>query len=590
VSAAPGRNSVRRAIQRLDPATVERIAAGEVVERPASVVKELVENAIDAGATSVTIVLEAGGTDRLEVSDDGSGIPAGELALALERHATSKIDPVGPIDRIASLGFRGEALAAIATVSRLRLVSRPAEAEHATGLTDLSGALGSPFAAARAVGTTVEVSDLFFNTPARRKFLKSPAVEQLEVLRTVERLYLAQPSVSFRVLAEDREIAQYPAETNLHDAAARVLGSDLLGAACPIEAEIPGGRVVGVVGRPSLAAPTSRRLFLSVNGRAVESRSLAQAVRLGFGEFLPRTRYPIGVLHLEIDPERIDVNVDPTKRTVRFAREREVADALRLRVREALLDAPRVADLSERTGADVPVAADGPGVLRPFPFSSVRTPAGAQRTLEGIAAGSKPTAVPAAPGRPALVLLGCLDALYWVATSEEGLLIIDQHAASERVVFDFLRRHGAFHRQILVEPITIRLSGAQRATLAAHEETVRLAGFGIEPFGPDDVRLRSVPSYRGKWARPDSLLGLLDELAEGGRPTVPDGLAERMTATIACHSSIRGGEVVTPEEFVRVLRALYELPEASYACPHGRPIAVRVPRGRLDRWFLRSGT
>ncbi len=580
----------RRPIRRLSAATVERIAAGEVVERPASVVKELVENALDAGATVVSVRLNGGGLAGIEVADNGVGIPPGELDLAVERHATSKLAPEGALGPIEALGFRGEALAAIAAVSRLHLLSRPPEREVAEGISVVGGTVLGRYQAPRALGTTVDVEDLFFNTPARRKFLKSPASEQLEVVRTVERLYLARPSFTVRVESEGREVTTLPASVRLEDAAARVLGPGLLRESFSVGGLVPGGRVRGVVGRPATAVASSAGLYLAVNGRAIASRAVAQSVRAAFTDYLPRGRFPIGVLHLEIDAERVDVNVHPTKREVRLAAERELLDALRVRVREGLRAAPQVAELGAERGPIVPEpesAADGrPVASAPVPAGS---PVAVQATLDDDVAPAVSVAVPAASGHPGLVLLGCVQALYWVAESDEGLVLIDQHAASERVLYEALLRDGRLARQTLVEPLLLPVSGAQRAALAAHAEEVRAAGFEVEPFGPETVRVRSVPSYRGRSAAPEALVGLLAELADGGRATSPDGLRERTAATIACHAAIRAGDTVAPEEFRRVLRELYELSGPSYACPHGRPILVRFPRSRLDRWFLRSG-
>ena len=581
--------SPRRPIRKLSSETVERIAAGEVVERPASIVKELVENAVDAGASSVTIRLSGGGLERVEVADDGWGIPPDELELAVERHATSKLPPEGPVERIGTLGFRGEALAAIASVSRFHLLSRPPDREVAEGISVVGGAVAGRYSAPRAPGTTVEVEDLFFNTPARRKFLKGAPAEQVEVLQTVERLYLARPQVGLRVESEGREAGTYPPAHDLKDAAARVLGPGFLTSSFELSAEIPGGRLFGSLGRPGVAAASSRGLFVAVNGRSITSRAIAQNVRLAYGDYLPRTRFPVGVLHLEVDSDRLDVNVHPTKREVRFARERDILDAIRLRVREALVSAPQVAELPTARVAARP-ALGGPLSPTRGVSAVAAVHLGVQRTLEGpVVAAPAPTPVPAAAGHPRLTLLGCLHALYWVAESDEGLVLIDQHAASERVLYEELLHAGTLQRQTLVAPVTVRLTGAERSALEANGETVRAAGFDIEPFGPESFLVRSVPAYRGRSARPEAVAELLDELATGGRPTLPDGLEERRAATVACHAALRAGDVVTSEEFSRVLATLHALPEAAYSCPHGRPIVLGIPRSRLDRWFLRSG-
>ena len=586
----------RRPIRRLDPATVERIAAGEVVERPASVVKELVENSIDAGARSVTVRIEDGGLARIVVADDGVGIPPEELELAVERHATSKIDPEGPVERIETLGFRGEALAAIATVSRFEIASRPRDRDAAEGLRVVGGTLSGRIEISRAPGTTVGVEQLFFNTPARRKFLHSPAAEQVEVARTLERIYLAEPSVSIRLEARGEEIASYPATADLRDAASRVLGTDFRRSSFRVTGTVPGGNLEGHLGRPPLAATSTHSLYLSVNGRAIDARPVQQAVRAAFADYLPRGRFPIGVLHLTVAPTGIDVNVHPTKREIRFARPHDLLEAVRRSVRESLLAAPQFAELPNRGAAPIASAATRSPPARVAPSSGGVAAASAlrsnraQQTLADV--GPAPRLLPSIVGtsrHPALALLGCVQALYWVAEAEEGLVLIDQHAASERVIFESLRRELPLARQALVEPFPVRLSGAQRSALRAHAADVARAGFDVAEFGPGAHAVRTVPVFAGRRAPPESVALLLDELASGGRPTEPDGLVERTSASLACHAAIRAGDRIAPEEFARVLAALHALPEASSTCPHGRPIEIDIPRSRLDRWFLRSG-
>ena len=514
----------------------------------------------------------------------------------MERHATSKLAPEGPVERIASLGFRGEALAAIATVARLRLLSRPPERELAEGISVVGGAPAGRFAAPRSPGTTVEVADLFFNTPARRKFLKSPASEQVEVVQAIERAYLARPTVTIRLESEGRELAVYPATSQLTEAAALVLGVEFLKGSFPVRGALPPGRVFGALGRPPLAAASARGLYLAVNGRSVTSRALSQAVRAAFGDYLPRTRYPVGVLHFELAAADLDVNVHPTKREVRIAKEREVAEAVRVRVRESLIAVPAVADLTSARWAGPSRAASAPAARLPSRSvgalaEPVPLPRAAGRGQLRLDSASTPEERHAVGGgeRPRLLLLGCLQRLYWVAESEDGLVLIDQHAASERLLFDTLLGDRALARQRLVEGLLVRLTGAQRTTLAAHAADVAQAGFEVDAFGPEEYRVRALPVFQGRRAPVEALGELLDELAEGGRPTVPDGLRERTAATLACHAALRAGDAVSVEEFSRVLDALGALPEAPPSCPHGRPILLGIPRTRLDRWFLRSG-
>ena len=580
----------RSAIRKLNDATVRRIAAGEVVERPASVVKELVENAIDAGATEVRVHLEGGGLEAIVVDDDGAGIPAEELPLAVERHATSKLRGPEDLAGVATLGFRGEALAAIGSVARLRLLSRPPGRAAGAGLSVVAGEPVGTYQQARAPGTTVDVRDLFFNTPARRKFLRAPAAEQVDVVETVQRLYLARPSIGLALTNEHGELARFPPAPSLRDAAARVFGPEFLDQAFEVRGRVgPGGSVAGVMARPGISRSNSLGIYLAVNGRTVHSKALTQAVRQAFLDYLPRTRYPVGAIGLEIDAGRVDVNVHPTKREVRIAREREIADELRRIVRASLLGTPHVSD---RPSTDVPTSsrASGPGTLRRSTRAAMSDAAtlgarAVQRTIVDARGGGE---VRASSHHPALRLVGPVFDLYWLAESDGALVLIDQHAASERVLYEELRREGRLARQELVEPVRLELSPLRADALRANAEVVRRAGFEVEAFGAASYRVLSVPTYRGRRARADQLIGLLDELASGGRPAVPDGMIERANASVACHAAIRAGDVVPADELRRVLEALYALPEASYACPHGRPILVRFDRGRVDRWFLRS--
>jgi DNA mismatch repair protein MutL len=583
---APPRSPIRR----LPPDAIEKIAAGEVVEGPASVVKELVENAIDAGATDVEIRLEGGGLERIVVSDNGWGIPAEELLLAVERHATSKVAESQDLARVTSLGFRGEALAAISQVSRLRLSSRTPDAASAHGVTVEGGKVTSTFEAGRSVGTTVDVRDLFYNTPARRKFLHSPASEQVEVVATVERLYLAHPSLAITMTVGEQEIAQYPRASNVEEAATWVFGSEFVSSHFTVHSS-PDSPVqfFGVLGRPTVSRGTSVAIQVSVNGRAVVSRPLSQGVRAAYQDYLPRTRFPVGAVQLVIDPSRVDVNVHPTKREIRIQGERDVADLLRRAIRTALVGGPQVAELA---GPRASPRGERPGAAGPRsrPISSFPPAARAvpsqQMLLDKPERGHRVTAT---PRHPALALLGSVFRLYWLAESDGDLVLIDQHAASERVLYDELRAAGRLGRQELMEPVRVPLTARQRSALALHADTLRDSGFIVEEFGGDQFRVRGVPAYRGHRAEAASLPSLLDELADGGRPTIPEGLAERVAASVACHAAVRAGDEVSAEEIGRILEALYRTETPAYACPHGRPVLVRLPRGRLDGWFLRRG-
>jgi DNA mismatch repair protein MutL len=582
--------AARRPIRRLSRSTIERIAAGEVVERPASVVKELVENAVDAGATSVTVRIGNGGLASIEVADDGLGIPEEELAIAVERHATSKLDEGEELDRIATLGFRGEALAAIGAISRLRLLSRVPGTEEARGIEVVGGEVAGEFVEGRAPGTTVTVRDLFFNTPARRKFLRSPATERREIVATLERQYLARPSVGLVLVSDGEELLRWPGTPDLREAASRVFGPEFAERAVAVRvAEGPRRTLEGWIAPPPFSRSTASALHLSVNGRAILSRALGQAVRAGYADRLPRTRYPVGALHLALDPSQVDVNVHPTKREVRFAGELELGELLHRAVRAALLgEGPaREAPFAVPMAAEMPFAAVAPP-SPPVPVELPSRPSPRSRSVPLMPpAPPRPVAVPA--GRSPLRLLGPVGDLYWVAESSGEIVLVDPHAASERLLYDELRARGRLGRQELLEPARIRLSGREREELRERREFLERAGFEFELVSHEELWVRAVPSYRGHRVPADELPKVLDELSEGGRPSVPDGLTERAAAIVACHAAIRAGDAVSADELGRVLEALLALPDAPSTCAHGRPIAIRLPRSRLDRWFLRSG-
>ncbi|HZY70846.1 MAG TPA: DNA mismatch repair endonuclease MutL [Thermoplasmata archaeon] len=591
---ARGPPELRRPIRKLDPATVRAIAAGEVVERPASVVKELVENAYDADAREIVVTVDGGGIDRIEVADDGEGIPAEELALAVERHATSKLDSGADLHEVHTLGFRGEALSAIGTAARLRLVSRARGSPEGRAVDVESGSVVAEAPAGGPEGTRVEVRDLFLSIPARRKFLRAPAVEQAELLATLERLYLSRPSVGLTLRSGGRETARWPAAKSLRDAAGRVFGPAFDEAAFDLDATaLAGVRVRARLGHPVAASGGPHRLMVVVNGRSVAGGPVAAAVRAAYAGFLPRGRYPVGLVELEVEPMRVDVNVHPTKREVRLSREREVTEAVRRVVREALQGQPLAAAPRGGTPPAGLVAFGGRASLRPLgdrPAGVVSTgePGGTQRRLS--AGVTSPTIGAGRAHRPALTLRASMFDLYWFAEAGDELVVVDQHAADERLLFEAILAEGRLVRQTLMEPIRIELTPRQAATLESKSTDVAASGFVVEAFGSSSYRVGSVPSFRGHSARPEALPGLLDELADGGRPTWPDGARERTAASIACHSAVRAGDRISAERMGRILADLATAAPEAYACPHGRPILVRLPRGKVDGWFLRPRT
>ncbi len=639
--AAPGSGTdapagpARRRIVALDERTVREIAAGEVIERPASVVKELVENSLDAGAGEVRVRVEGGGLERLEVTDDGGGISPEDLPLAFERHATSKLSSASDLPSVRTLGFRGEALASIAAVSEVEITSRVPGAPEARSLSSKGGRLGEVRPAARAPGTTVEVRGLFFNTPARRKFLKSETTESLRIIELIEGLYLAHPGTTFSLRVGERAETRYALARSLREAAARVFGAPFLTGAFDFQgAAGPGLWVEGVASHPSFSRGTARGIVLCVDGRVISSKPLQDGVRFAYHEVLPQGRFPVVVLHLTTEPGRVDVNVHPTKREVRFERESEVREALQNLIRAKLRDQPRglappvrgafspprtLGTLTEgsgslgavpwrpASGASSPLASPTSAPLSPpspptLALSSTSPPGvgpSGPRPPRPLDDGSVAGAVVVAGTsvHPPLRLLGQVGDLYLVGETlgedlrplpgpSRSIVLIDAHAASERILYERLRSSETPARQELLSPFEVDPTPRQRAALESYGGELAKVGFSLEPFGPRVLRVHAVPYFRGHRARPDALVRLLDELADGGRTSPGDPLWEKVAKTTACHLAIRGGDVLTLPEMQKLLEELYSCPE-SFTCPHGRPILLTLPRDRLDRWFLR---
>lgn len=593
VTSEAGRTA--RKIQRLDEATVREIAAGEVVERPASVVKELVENAIDAGAREIHLRFEGGGLDLVEVADDGCGIPPEEFALAFERHATSKIVDAAELERVRTLGFRGEALASIAAVSRITLLSRIPHAEGACEMDGESGRLSKIRDAARAPGTTVSVRDLFFNTPARRKFLRSATSESLQITEVIERLYLANPSISFIVSTGGRERARYPAAASLREAAGNVLGSEFLESSFEFRGTGgPGIWFEGITSHPALTRGTSSRLSFGVNGRAIFSKPLVDGVRVAYLDVIPRGRFPMAVVNLTVEGGYVDVNVHPTKREVRFQDESELRESLRTLIRSQLGTAPRshLATLPPSS----PALASRTYV--PYQPSTQKTlgegvPGGPVTSPPLMSSGPAGTAPPLTPqiptSRGGLRVLGQVGDLYIVTESVEeagSMTVIDAHAASERIVYERLRASEVHSHQDLLSPVEIELTSRQVEVWAKYAGDISGLGFVVEPFGGRAYRIHAVPSFLWHRVRPERLGALLDDLSDGESREVQGSLRERVTKTVACHMAIRAGDPLTHEEMTRLLEDLSLTPE-NFTCPHGRPIMVTLTGSEIGHWFQR---
>lgn len=580
-------------IRPLPPLLIDQIAAGEVVERPASAVKELIENSLDAGARRIEIELEAGGARRIRVSDDGCGIAPEDLPLALARHATSKIAAAEDLDRVRTLGFRGEALAALAAVARVRITTRPRGEPHAYAILAEEGLIGSVGPAAGPFGTTVEVDDLFFNVPARRRFLRGPRTELAHVRQWLDSIALAHPAVQFRLVHEGRELLCYrPAEP--YDRCREVLGEELAATLLPVAGMALGTVLQGWIAPPAACSGRSDLQFFLVNGRPVKDRGLAHAVRAAYRDVLHHERQPIHVLELRLDPMQVDVNVHPAKREVRFREARLVHDLVQRALEQALAEtralvsaSPAMPARGARTAAasqaEAPSFEHKASPLRLSELAALYLPASTPAGEQAAFACSQPLA----EARPLALLRGT----WLLAEDGDGLLIIDAHAAHERVLYERLKQEllgGALRAQSLLVPLELAVTELEAEAAERHGGWLEKHGFEVDRIAPAKVALRARPALLAEAAEAErALRALLAELAEFERETSGTEAVERALATIACHAAWRAGTRM-PEATMRHLLESLPRTERSGQCNHGRPTWVRIPWPELDRMFLRG--
>ncbi len=590
------------AIRLLPPVLVNRIAAGEVIERPAAAVKELVENAIDAAASRIAVTLKEGGQGLISVADNGGGMTPDELALAVERHCTSKL-PEDDLLRITALGFRGEALPSIGAVSRMRIISRQPDADNAWEIAVEAGQKSAPVPAAHPPGTRVEVRDLFFATPARLKFLKTPRTERDLAVDAVRRLAMAYPVISFSVTAdEDRQLLRLTAAAEPAPAIAQrmrlaaLLGRDFAENSVEIDAERGGYRLSGLIGLPTLNRAAPRDQYLVVNGRPVRDKLLVGAVRGAYQDVLARDRHPMVALFLDGPVEEIDVNVHPAKAEVRF---RDVA-----LVRGLIVGALRNALGAAGHRASSTVAAAAVAAFRPGSFAASGGNAGAaarfvfplppetpslalaesaNNFLRPAAGAPPPSETPL--GTPRAQLHGT----YILAETPTGIVLVDQHAAHERLVYERMKEGIATHgvaRQVLLLPEIVELDETAAARLAARAEELAEFGLMLEPFGPGAVVVREIPALLPGLDVGGLVRDLADELAEWGDTLALKERIETVCGTLACHTSVRAGRRLSPAEMEALLRQMEATPNSGQ-CNHGRPTYVALDLADIERLFGR---
>ena len=614
-------------IQQLPDTLINQIAAGEVVERPASVVKELVENALDAGARRIDLELEEGGVRLIRVRDDGGGMPAEELPLAVSRHATSKIASLDDLEAVATLGFRGEALPSIASVSRFRLATRRADDAHGAELVVEGGRVGEVTPRQHPPGTTVEVRDLFYNVPARRKFLRAERTELGHIEEWLRSLALARPDVELRVTHNGKAARRYRAFDRsggglfTGERLLETLGEEFSKHALRVEHEGAGLRLHGWIAQPAYSRASADQQYLYVNGRSVRDRSVAHAVKQAFADVMYHGRQPAYVLFLELDPSRVDVNVHPAKHEVRFRDARLVHDFVYRTLHDALaatragLAAPAAGASVERAQAwqtEAPSHHGQPGPLGPAPRPTWAGSSGPQvpMTLQvdearaayaalyaPAAAAASSDATPALPrtdaaaGVPPLgYAVAQLHGIYILSEAADGMIVVDMHAAHERIGYERLKAaHDSegLRTQPLLVPQTIAVS--EREADVAEQEAATLAelGFEVSRAGPQSLLLRSVPALLADGDTEALLRDVLADLRERGESLRVRGARDELLSTMACHGAVRANRRLSIPEMNALLRQM-EATERSGQCNHGRPTWAHFRLAEIDRWFLRG--
>ncbi len=610
---------------------IDQIAAGEVIERPASVVKELVENSLDAGARRIEVEAEQGGVGLIRVRDDGCGIAAEELAVAICRHATSKLAELADLESIVTLGFRGEALPSIGSVSRLRLISHPPHASHAAEIIVEGGSVTAPRPAAHPPGTTIEVRDLFYNVPARRKFVRGASTELGHIARLLERLALSRPDVSFRLRSGERLLFDAPAApgAGAEDPAAtesriaQVLGREFIDNALTVSHGAGPVRIAGWIGLPTASRAQPDRQFWFVNDRNVRDKLLMSAVRLGYRDVLYHGRYPAYVLHLWLDPRLVDVNAHPAKLEVRFRDSRQIHEFI-LRAIERALEGTRpgsdaapaasAAALLPGAGSAAALAHFRPGAL---PLREAAHPGGARSPWALAAAVREPDewrdgqggdlderAADTGTGRPTAgaegvpergdlplgVALAQLHGIYILAQSRDGLILVDMHAAHERVLYEKLKaQRGAAPApsQHLLEPLVVELKPYEIESVLDQRASWERAGFELDALGPTRLALRRVPALLAGEQVVSIVKSVAEDLGRDGELHHLDEAADRFLGTLACRTAIHARRRLTLPEMDALLRQM-EVTERANQCNHGRPTWTRLTLRELDQLFLRG--
>lgn len=639
-------------IRILDKDTINKIAAGEVIERPSSAVKELIDNSIDAGSTDIRIEVEKGGKRSFLVRDNGCGMSRADTLIAYKKHATSKLTRIEDLNTISTMGFRGEALASITAVAKVEIITRPVEEITGTKIVIHGGKLLETTDAGTSPGTSVQVKDLFYNTPARRKYLKSDRTELAHITDMVTQLSLANPAISFTLLSEGKSVLRNMGSKDLFNSIVNLLGPDTARLMLPLESDATDFEVRGYISKPEITRADGDQLFIFVNSRPITSRAIATAVRTGYYTRIPKGRYPVAVLSLLIDPMEVDVNVHPRKAEVRFSREKELEEKITAAVERVLSENELVPEIREKEKSAFKKDFEFSGSLAGLQLIKDQEILQKAMTKEGIYTypvkdterklrkserllgfseeiraqeksqekaqeraqekAHEPLSVreqssklgeekektsleeraglkqkPNIDPLEDLRVIGQVSKMYILAEKGEDLVLIDQHAAHERILYEQVLKMKKSRVQELITPVTIDLSPKEKVLMEEYIPYLEEYGFGISEFGDNTYVVTFVPEVFGQLEHPDLIHDVINDLLASGKVKRETGLLEKVSKTLACRAAIKGGAACSPRQMEELIEQLKRA-ENPYSCPHGRPTVITFTKGELDRMFARA--
>ncbi len=578
----------------LDESTVNKIAAGEVIERPASVVKELIDNAIDAGSSQITVEVEEAGARMITVSDNGCGMSEKDASLAFMKHATSKIKEIDDLNNLSTLGFRGEALSSIAAVAKVEMITRQKSSVSGTKLVVINGKIDEVSQVGAAVGSRICVKDLFYNTPVRRKYLKSRRTEISHIIDVVTKQALANPGISFFLKNEGKQILKAPKAKSSMDTIIHLFGGDISKSLIPIEAESNGMKLSGYISRPELTKGNNDHQFIFINGRCVSSASISNAIRLGYYTKIPKGRYPVAFIRLDADPEDIDFNVHPTKSKIRLSNENEVIDFVSMAVESTL---SRSGNIPEPSGKGIQSVLENTysGTSRaeavqerkqPYRYSARDTQKRLKKS-ERLISESVADEHSNVNDLPEIEIMGQVDEIYIIGKTDDKLVIIDQHAAHERILYEQFKLKQGISSQELIAPVTLDLSPKERALIEEYIPYLESAGFEISEFGPSTYAVNAVPGISDALEDPAVIPDIISDILSAGRIQDETGIVEHIRKTMACRGAIKAGAACSMGQMGSLIQQLRKVSNP-YSCPHGRPTIISFGKDRMDRMFKRT--